>query len=89
MQEPELRKEPSLLLDGMEMHINRRELEREWEQIDALLPPCFPPDCQGGEEGEQSPQLSPPSSEVQNKMIIMGHQLSSCHVTVVRSFFIL
>ena len=53
MQEPELRKEPSLLLDGMEMHINRRELEREWEQIDALLPPCFPPDCWQGEEGEQ------------------------------------
>jgi hypothetical protein len=29
------------------------------------------------------------SSEVQNKMIIMGHQISSCHVPVVRSFFIL
>jgi hypothetical protein len=28
-------------------------------------------------------------SEVQNKMIIMGHQVSSCHVPVVRSFFIL
>jgi hypothetical protein len=27
------------------------------------------------------------SSEVQNKMIIMGHQISSCHVPVVRSFF--
>jgi hypothetical protein len=30
-----------------------------------------------------------PSSEVQNKMIIMVHQISSCHVLVVRSFFIL
>jgi hypothetical protein len=29
------------------------------------------------------------TSEVQNKMIIMGHQISSCHVPVVRSFFIL
>ncbi len=29
------------------------------------------------------------SSEVQNKMMIMGHQISSCHVPVVRSFFIL
>jgi hypothetical protein len=29
------------------------------------------------------------ASEVQNKMIIMGHQISSCHVLVVRSFFIL
>ncbi len=28
-------------------------------------------------------------SEVQSKMIIMGHQISSCHVLVVRSFFIL
>ncbi len=30
-----------------------------------------------------------PTSEVQNKMIIMGHQISSSHVPVVRSFFIL
>jgi hypothetical protein len=29
------------------------------------------------------------TSEVQNKMIIMGHQILSCHVPVVRSFFIL
>ncbi len=29
------------------------------------------------------------ASEVQNKMIIMGHQISPCHVPVVRSFFIL
>ncbi len=29
------------------------------------------------------------ASEVQSKMIIMGHQISSCHVPVVRSFFIL
>jgi hypothetical protein len=29
------------------------------------------------------------SSEVQNKMTIMGHQISSCHVPVGRSFFIL
>ncbi len=29
------------------------------------------------------------SSEVQNEMIITGHQISSCHVPVVRSFFIL
>jgi hypothetical protein len=28
-------------------------------------------------------------SEVQSKMIIMGHQISSFHVLVVRSFFIL
>jgi hypothetical protein len=28
-------------------------------------------------------------SEVQNKMIIMGHQISSCRFPVVRSFFIL
>jgi hypothetical protein len=27
-------------------------------------------------------------SQVQNKMIFMGHQISSCHVPVVRSFFI-
>ncbi len=27
-------------------------------------------------------------SEVQNKMIFMGHQILSCHVPVVRSFFI-
>jgi hypothetical protein len=30
-----------------------------------------------------------PASEVQSKMIFMGHQISSCHVPVVRSFFIL
>jgi hypothetical protein len=29
------------------------------------------------------------SSEVQSKMIIVGHQILSCHVPVVRSFFIL
>jgi hypothetical protein len=29
------------------------------------------------------------TSEVQSKMIIMGHQISSCHVPVVKSFFIL
>jgi hypothetical protein len=29
------------------------------------------------------------SSEVKNEMIIMGHQITSCHVPVVRSFFIL
>jgi hypothetical protein len=29
------------------------------------------------------------ASEVQSKMIIMGHQILSCHVPVVRSFFIL
>ncbi len=29
------------------------------------------------------------TSEVQNKMIIMQHQILSCHVPVVRSFFIL
>jgi hypothetical protein len=28
------------------------------------------------------------TSEVQNKMIFMGHQITSCHVPVVRSFFI-
>ncbi len=28
------------------------------------------------------------TSEVQSKMIFMGHQISSCHVPVVRSFFI-
>ncbi len=27
------------------------------------------------------------ASEVQSKMILMGHQISSCHVPVVRSFF--
>jgi hypothetical protein len=31
----------------------------------------------------------PNTSEVQNKMIFMGHQILSCHVPVVRSFFIL
>ncbi len=29
------------------------------------------------------------ASEVQSRMIFMGHQRSSCHVPVVRSFFIL
>jgi hypothetical protein len=29
------------------------------------------------------------ASEVQSKMIFMGHQISSCHDPVVRSFFIL
>jgi hypothetical protein len=29
------------------------------------------------------------TSEVQNKMIYLGHQILSCHVLVVRSFFIL
>jgi hypothetical protein len=32
---------------------------------------------------------TPTSSEVQSKMIFMGHQISSGHVPVVRSFFIL
>jgi hypothetical protein len=26
------------------------------------------------------------TSEVENKMILMGHQISSCHAPVVRSF---
>ncbi len=30
-----------------------------------------------------------PASEVQSKTIFMGHQISSCHVLVVMSFFIL
>ncbi len=29
------------------------------------------------------------TSEVQSKMIFMGHQILSCHVPVVRSFFIM
>jgi hypothetical protein len=29
-----------------------------------------------------------PTSEVQSKLIFMGHQILSCHVPVVRSFFI-
>ncbi len=29
------------------------------------------------------------ASEEQNKMVFMGHQILSCHVPVVRSFFIL
>jgi hypothetical protein len=31
----------------------------------------------------------PAPSEVQNKMTFMRHQILSCHVSVVRSFFIL
>ncbi len=38
---------------------------------------------------ESGTRISTGTSEVQNKMIIMGHQISSCHVLVVRSFFIL
>ncbi len=60
MQEPELHEEQSLLLDGMELRIERREQEWEWEQINTLLPPMFPLDCWRGEEREQSPPLSPP-----------------------------
>ncbi len=41
----------------------------------------------------QGTVFRPPSwvstSEVQSKMIFMGHQILSCHVLVVRSFFIL
>ncbi len=33
-------------------------------------------------------EINWPASEVQNKMTFMGHQISSCHVPVVRSFFI-
>ena len=33
--------------------------------------------------------VGPLTSEVQNKTIIMGHQILSYHVLVVRSFFIL
>jgi hypothetical protein len=29
------------------------------------------------------------ASEVQSNMKFMGHQISSCHIPVVRSFFIL
>ncbi len=35
-----------------------------------------------------APHPSLPTSEVQSKMIFMGHQILSCHVLVVRSFFI-
>jgi hypothetical protein len=38
-------------------------------------------------QGNDEPILQ--SSEVQSKMIFMGHQISSCRVPVVRSFFIL
>jgi hypothetical protein len=33
--------------------------------------------------------MTHPSSEVQNNMIFMGHQIPSCHGLVVRSLFIL
>ncbi len=47
-----------------------------------------------GEPLSLSPTTSPTldqlsTSEVQSKMIFMGHQILSCHVPVVRSFFIL
>jgi hypothetical protein len=37
---------------------------------------------------EWQPALEWATSEVQNKMIFMGHQILSCHVPVVGSFFI-
>ncbi len=41
------------------------------------------------QEGEHQPRGGGNPSEVQSKMIFMGHQISSCHVPVVGSFFIL
>ncbi len=37
--------------------------------------------------GELGPLINKTASEMQSKMIIMGQQISSCHVPVVRSFF--
>jgi hypothetical protein len=58
--------------------------------------PFWPAFCGDGEDSQWLPLFSSYSSvssqlssEVQNKMIIMGHQILSCHVLVVRSFFIL
>ncbi len=42
----------------------------------------------GGQWGEEE-RCDLGASEVQNKMIFMGHQISSCHVPVGRSFVIL
>jgi len=42
--------------------------------------------CGGG--GDDSMVVAA-TSEVQSKLILMGHPVSSCHVPVVRSFFIL
>ncbi len=44
--------------------------------------------AQGNQQSTLFTSLEIPSSEVQNKMIFMGHQILSCHVPVVRSFFI-
>jgi hypothetical protein len=41
------------------------------------------------EDSDSNSKYGVGTSEVQNKMIFMGHQMSSCHVPVVRSFFIL
>ncbi len=46
--------------------------------------------CYGPQSGDWAdPTDAPRTSEVQSKMIFMGHQISSCHVPVVRYFFIL
>jgi hypothetical protein len=60
LRELELREEQSLLLDGTELHIKRRELEWEWEQIDALVPPMLPLQIVGnGKRGSKAPHCPP------------------------------
>jgi hypothetical protein len=67
---------------------------RSWagvKGIRAILAPSFHSKLPAMEEAvldDIDPTQKAPS-EVQSKMIFMGHQASSCHVPVVRSFFIL
>jgi hypothetical protein len=59
----------------------RKTFHRHWqiwvEEIDQMLRNCL-----------FHEDIDVRTSEVQSKMIFMGHQISSCHVPVVRSFFI-
>ncbi len=50
---------------------------------------CSPDWCDTNHNKTRDTRGGSPASERQSKMIFMGHQISSCQVPVVRSFFIL
>ncbi len=73
--------------------INGDSLGRRREEMGGIWGDGTTDKGQGGGDLVETLELhkiaSKPTSEVQSKMIFMGHQISSCHVPVVRSFFIL
>jgi hypothetical protein len=69
------------------MHAERQITNLSDNTLSLYIPLLALTDGQNDGQGNKLILVGP--SDEQNEMIIMGHQISSCHVPVVRSFFIL